>query len=272
MKYRLLVTDIDGTLVDSHQKVPEANARAIKRLIASGGLYTFATGRNENSARPYAEALGINAPAILYNGANVVDLSRNKAIFERCLSRQAATFVLRLVSSFDVHPTLHLGGRVYVQRASGALRDHMAKNGIQWTEVGDLARFLEQTPRRERPTKILLIGADYVLEGLRRAIQAGLPRISITKSEPTYLEVLPPGVSKGAALLVLCRHLGIDPKEVVAVGDGPNDLSLIQAAGMGVAVANAAPELKEHADFVSKSNEECGIAEVIETFFDTPLA
>lgn len=267
MRYRLLVTDIDGTLVDSHQEVPEANVKAIRRLVAAGGLYTFATGRNEQSVRPYAEALGVNAPAILYNGAKVVDLSHNKTLFEHCLSREAARFVLRLVSSFDVHPTLHLGGHVYVQRANQVVRDHMAKNGIPWIEVGDLARFLERAPHREKPTKILLIGADYVLEGLRRVIQAGLPTLSVMKSEPTYLEVLPPGISKGAALLVLCEHLGLDLQEVVAMGDGPNDMTLIEAAGLGVAVANAAPELKERADFISRSNEECGVAEVIETFF-----
>ncbi|MCR4401607.1 MAG: Cof-type HAD-IIB family hydrolase [Firmicutes bacterium] len=267
MRYRLLVTDIDGTLVDSQQRVPEENAKAIRRLAESGALFTFATGRNEDSVRPYARALETNVPAILYNGAKVVDLSLDEVVFERCLSRQAAAYVLKLASSFDVHPALHLSGGVYVRRASEALLAHAAKDGIRWAEVGDLARFLEQTPRRERPTKILIIGDDYVLEGLRRAIHARLPRVSITKSEPTYLEVLPPGVSKGAALLVLCRHLGIDPREVVAVGDGPNDLSLIQTAGLGVAVANAAPGLKEHAGFVSKSNEECAIAEVIERFF-----
>lgn len=267
MKYKLLVTDIDGTLVDSHQEVPEANVKAIRRLLATGGLYTFATGRNEQSVRPYAEALGVNAPAILYNGAKVVDLSGDTTLFEHCLARDAARSVLRLASSFDVHPTLHLGGHVYVQRADPTIRDHMAKNGVPWVEVGDLARFIERVPDSRNPTKLLLIGAEDVLEDVGRVVRAELPALSIMKSESTYLEVLPPGISKGAALLVLCKHLGLDPQEVVAMGDGPNDMTLIEAAGLGVAVANATRELKERADFISRPNEECGVAEVIERFF-----
>lgn len=267
MDYKLLITDIDGTLVDSRQEIPEANRNAIGRLIAAGGLYTFATGRNEEATTPYARALGINAPPILYNGAKVVDLRRRETLFERYLPVEEALSALALAATFDVHVNLYIDGKIYVERIDPVVREYMAKDRVACIEAGNLAAFLHRAQAGATPTKLLIIGDGAILEDLRESIHARSPALSLVRSEPTYLEVLPPGVSKGAALDALCRHLGIERSQVIAMGDAPNDIELIEAAGLGIAVENAHPSLKERAGFIAPSNEACGVAEVVRRFF-----
>ena len=267
LEYKLLITDMDGTLLDSRQEVPGENRSAIQRLIAAGGLYTFATGRNEEAAMPYAKDLAINAPAILYNGARVVDLERSEALLERHLPLEEAVSVLTLATTFDVRVNLYMGGKIYVERIDPVIREYMAKDRVTCVEIGNLTAFLKRGRANPMPTKFLAIGDGATLESLREVVHTTFPALSLVRSEPTYLEVLPPGVCKGAALHSLCEHLGIERRQVVAMGDGPNDIELIEAAGLGIAVENAHPSLKERAGFISPSNEACGVAEVVRRFF-----
>lgn len=265
--YKLLVTDIDGTLVDSRQEVPEQNRRAVQRLLAAGILFTFATGRIEESTIPYARDLEANAPAILYNGAKIVDLERGETLFERNLPMDQAIAALEVASRFDVRTHLYIDGKVYVARIDSVVRDYAKKDRVDCIETGDLVAFLKSRHTSMPPTKFLIIGGPESLGILHREIQAVFPEGSLVKSDSCYLELLPPGVSKGAALSVLCDIIGLDPAHTVAVGDNMNDVEIIRAAGMGVAVENAHPDVKEHAAFVAPSNEECAVAAVIRRFF-----
>lgn len=265
--YKLLVTDVDGTLVDSRQRVPEENRRAVQRLLAAGALFTFATGRIEESTIPYARDLEINAPAILYNGARIVDLERGETLFERNLPIEPAIAALDVASRFDVRTHVYVNGKVYVAQVDSVIREYAKKDRVACIEVGDLAAFLRTGQADMPPTKFLIIGEAESLEPLHREIHAVFPEGALVRSETSYLELLPPGVSKGAALSVLCEILGLDLADTVAVGDNMNDLEMIRAAGMGVAVENAHLCAREHAAFVAPSNEECGVAAVIRRFF-----
>lgn len=265
--YKLLVTDIDGTLVDSRQEVPDENRWALQRLLASGALFTFATGRIEESTIPYARDLSANAPAILYNGAKIVDLERGETLFERNLPMDRAIAALEVASNFDVRTHVYIDGQVYVARIDSVVRDYAKKDRVDCIEVGDLVAFLRSGQTHVPPTKFLIIGEPQSLGILHREFQAVFPEGSLVESDTCYLELLPPGVSKGAALSVLCEILGLDLADTVAVGDNMNDVELIQAAGMGVAVENAHPYAREQAAFVAPSNEECGVATVIRRFF-----
>lgn len=265
--YKLLVTDIDGTLVDSKQEVPEENRTAVQRLLASGALFTFATGRIEKSTTPYARDLGANAPAILYNGAKIVDLERGETLFERNLPVDQAIAALEVASRFDVRTHVYIDGKVYVARIDSVVRDFAKKDRVDCTEVGDLAAFLKGGHARVPPTKFLIICEPESLTTLHREINAVYPEGSLVESDSCYLELLPPGVSKGAALSTLCEILGLNLADTVAVGDNMNDVEMIQAAGMGIAVENAHPYVRQQAAFVAPSNQKCGVADVIRRFF-----
>ncbi|HLO04123.1 MAG TPA: Cof-type HAD-IIB family hydrolase [Symbiobacteriaceae bacterium] len=266
-RFRLIVTDIDGTLVDRHQRVHDRNLAAIARFQAAGGLVTLGTGRIEASAQPYVDQIRANAPAILYNGVRIVDFQSGQVLADTLLPSTVTGLLLALLETAykdQVDPILYSAGSPKIRGPNPVLDAYQLKDRLQCETVGDL-RSLTQSPI----SKILVIGAPETLEALDRAVQALVPPglVTTVRSEPTYLEFLPYGASKGSALRQLAQALGIDVAQVIAIGDQLNDLEMIRQAGLGVAVANAHPLLKEAADYIClASNEEGAVAEAIERF------
>ncbi len=260
--YRLIVLDVDGTLVDRDRRISQATLHALASAQAAGIRVTLATGRMFASARPYSEKIRADAPLILYNGARIQDPASGQVHCMALLPRRQALHGLRLAQQFGVHANLYLGEAIYIERVSDISRESARKDGVEQIPVSDLVGFLET--QREDPVKILLIGPADRLEALAAAYRRDtndLPHI--VRSEPTYLEILRRGVSKGGALIRLCGLLGVPPSAAVAFGDNLNDLEMIQAAGLGVAMGNAHPDLKRAATVVAPGNDENGVAAVL---------
>ncbi len=266
MAYRLLVSDVDGTLVDGNQQIVPRNLEAIKRFQRAGGLVTLGTGRIERSAWPYLSTIGVNAPAILYNGGRVVDYPSGEVLAEDRLPPAVATVLVDLLETVftGLDAILYSDGQPHVRALNQVLEQSARKDGLVYQPVGSLTTLVGRSFN-----KALIIGEDRALGALDHALRELAPPESVTtvRSESTYLEVLPPGVSKGSALRRLAAHLGISLSEVIAIGDNLNDLEMVRLAGLGVAVANAHPALKQAAACVCRaSNEEAAVAEVIERF------
>lgn len=271
MRYRLLVADIDGTLVNAAREITTPVLAAVRAAQAAGVRVCLATGRIWRSARRFVEGLGADPPVILYNGGLVYDFSRDEVWFRAPLPRQHATDVLRILRRHpEVQPHLYVDDGVYVPRMTEATLAYQRKDSLQAEVVGDLADWLEADPGRV-PMKILNIGERPALEAVAREIEALPYAVNHVFSEIDYLEILPPGVSKGAALQAAAGRLGIEPEAVIAVGDNLNDLAMIEYAGLGVAMANAPEALRARADFVAPSNDDHGLQHVIEQFVLAPL-
>ncbi len=265
MRYRLIAADVDGTLVDDRRQIPPAVREALAEARAAGCRLTLATGRMYASVLPFAEAVRTDAPLILYNGAALVERGSRRVTFRRCLSLADARLALTLLRRFPLHVNLYVGEDLYIERVTPAATESMVKDGVTAQAVGDLVAFL-----REDPVKLLCIGEPADLEAFRLAFleeraRRGLPGQTphLVRSEPTYLEVLPPGVNKGVALAELARQLAIPLEAVVAFGDNLNDAEMLEVAGLGVAVGNAHPDLKARADLVAGTNNKGGMAPVI---------
>ncbi len=260
--YRLIVLDVDGTLVDRERRISPATLLALQDAKAAGIRVTLATGRLYASALPYASRIGANAPLILCNGARIQDPAGGKYLFSVHLPKHQAVRGLRLARKLGLHANLYLGEAVYIERVSQTSRESARKDGVEQIVVGDLAQFLNGQPAD--PVKILLIGPDERLDEFARAYDTGgdgLP--SVVRSEPAYLEIMPRGISKGGALIRLCDLLGIPASKAAAFGDGMNDLEMIQVAGLGVAMGNAHGELKRAARVLAPSHDADGVAEVL---------
>jgi len=260
---RLLLFDLDGTLLGPDRQVSVANAAALSDAMAAGMRVGFATGRVRRSIQPWIEELEPNAPLILLNGGMVWDAASGHALLEHRLPRADARAALEVVAELGVHANLYLGEQVAIARPSETSRRSEVKDGVPHAKVGDLLVHLDGQPND--PFKILCIdetgGIEALAERLRPALTGGSV---LVHSEPTYLEVLPPGVSKGAALSVVLEHTGAQASEVVAFGDGLNDIELLEASGMGVAMANAHPRVRDCADVVIGPNDSDAIATFLE--------
>jgi Cof subfamily protein (haloacid dehalogenase superfamily) len=261
-RYRLIVLDVDGTLVDRERRVSPDTLRMLAAAQSSGIRVTLATGRMFASALPYARKIKADAPLILYNGARIQDPVSGAILYSAHLPRHQALWGLRLAQQFGLHVNLYLGERIYIERASETSQESARKDGVEQIAVGGLVGFLEG--QQDDPVKILIIGPGERLEALAAAYRVGAQDLPhLVRSEPTYLEILRGGVTKGAALVRLCELLAVPPSTTVAFGDGLNDLEMIRTAGLGVAMGNAHAELKRAATVVAPSNDEDGVAAVL---------
>ncbi|MGQ0551312.1 MAG: HAD family hydrolase [Armatimonadota bacterium] len=266
MRYRLLITDIDGTLVNGRRQITPPVRAAVAAAQARGVRVCLATGRIWPSARQFVEGVGADPPVILYNGAMVYDFIRDEVWVQTPLPRQQAHDVLRILRDHPaVQPHLYVGDRVYVPVMNETTEIYERKDSVRTEAVGDLADWLAVDAM-----KILIIGDRAPLAAVAEQIDRLPYPVNHVFSQDDYLEILPPGVNKGTALEAMADRLGIAPAEVIAVGDNLNDLAMIRLAGLGVAMANAPEGLRARAAFVAPSNEDDGLRDVIERFILTP--
>jgi Cof subfamily protein (haloacid dehalogenase superfamily) len=261
-KYRLVAIDLDDTLLNKDLKISprtKANIIAARQL---GTQITLATGRMFRSALPYAEQLGLDIPLITYQGALVKNSSSGEVLYHRPVPPELVRPVAERVRSYGYHLQMYFEDHLCMEKLTPEGQDYVDLAGVEVTLVSDL---LCACPE---PTKILISNYDEGrLDRLAEVLQAEFgQKLYITKSKPYYLELLHPEATKGKALKVLADHFGIPQEAVIAIGDSFNDVDMIRFAGVGVVMGNAREEIKAEADYVTRSNEDDGVAEVLEKF------
>lgn len=264
-KYKLLALDLDDTLLDARFKVPERSRAAVGMAREAGVRVTLATGRMFRSAVPYARELGVEDYLITYQGALVRHAVTGETLFHRPVPLKEALEVIALVKPYGYPINVYLDDNLYVAEHTRESEQYRIMSKIPVEAVGDLTAFLEK--RCQDPTKVLVVSREEKLDRLAQVVRPVLgDRLHITKSKPHFLEFSHPLANKGDALASIAGHYGVGQDEIIAVGDSYNDVEMIDYAGLGVVVGNARPEIKERADYVCCSNEECGVAEVVEKF------
>jgi Cof subfamily protein (haloacid dehalogenase superfamily) len=262
----LIVSDMDGTLLDRSQKVSKENELAIKQFKTRGGLFTLATGRMEPAALPYIRQLEINIPVILYNGAKIYSPATGKVIYEKHLivSRE----LWKRFNSAQTDQTAILVYRendVFAPVRNETLENHERKDGVRCKQMKD--EWID-----EPITKILLIAPKEKLEQYEEMIVTSEIRCETVYSEENYLELLPEGATKGNALKQLVQMLQVEGLHTIAVGDNLNDVTMLQQANCGIAVENACEPLKCVADELTVHHEDHAIQAVIRKLMQTTNA
>jgi len=257
--------DLDGTLLNSRHGLSERTSRAVRRLGASGVRMVLVSGRMHVAMRPWAQRLGIREPLISYNGALVKGAEGEEVLYHLPVPREMAVEVVEYAVHHRLHFNLYFEDVWYVPQEGPWTRLYAERTGVRPVIVPRLGEWVTH----RSPTKIILIDQPDTVERLHREwLQRAQGRLYITTSEPEYLEFLHPKVSKGAALQRVCAMLGVDCVEAAAFGDGRNDRSLLEAVGYGVAMANAHPDTKAVADYITATNDEDGVALVVEKWLE----
>ena len=258
---RLCTFDVDETLLDDQQRIPPILQDALQQCRRRGIRLSLATGRMFEAARPYLQAIRADAPAILYNGARVQDPDTGAVLYGRTVDLTESRRVLALVKQLGLHVNLYLDDSIFIERESPVSLESARKDGIRQRPVGDLASFLDHPP-----TKLLIIGPGPTLERLGAMFDAQPHSATVVRSEPTYLEILPAGVTKGTALQEVSRITGVPLSQIAAFGDSNNDTDMLIKAGLGVAVGNAIDAVKAAADYVAEGRNGTGVAEALFRF------
>lgn len=280
--YRLIVTDMDGTMLNSLSEIPEENLGAVKRAIDSGVEFAIVTGRPYASVKDLLKSSGLKCSVIGCNGAQVTD-ENGKLVRAHYLNKESLLEIMRLASSRDLYYQIYDDHFIYTRSriqmlkmlknySTKSIRKHITLRRILggvrrlfFAEVkveGDLISFVSERDIGFYKIQISSLSQDE-LNGMRDDLKS-VPGIDITSSSYFNIEIGPENVTKGTALAELARIKDIPREEIIAMGDNYNDMSMIEYAGCGVAMENAVPPLKDKADFITKSNDECGAAYAIE--------
>ncbi|HSH79274.1 MAG TPA: Cof-type HAD-IIB family hydrolase [Herpetosiphonaceae bacterium] len=257
---KLLATDLDGTLLRRDGTISDRTCRALEAARDAGMMTVLVTARPPRTVRARAHAVGIGGPAICCNGANVYDLDQDHMTGHTPLTPHVARgLVLALREAIPgVRFAVELGVRSGWEPGFATLRPVVRE---QAAGVEDDALVLCSEP----VTKLIACHSDLPADELLRIAQTLVGETAhVTHSGAPYVEISAAGVKKAWALAALCTQLAVPPSEVVAFGEMPNDVPMLVWAGRGVAVANAHPEVLRAADEVTDSNEEDGVAVVIE--------
>lgn len=267
MKYRLIVSDFDGTLRRSGGSVSEYTKEAIRDFRADGGIFAICTGRMLASILPIARSLALEGLVVAYQGNVIADIGTGEILLQKGLSCEDAVKICRHMEEMQVHIHVYTDQCFYSNRADDALREYESIVGVKGVVIEEepLSKLLE----RERPTVIKLMAMVDATEKLQcyTALNAAFgDEFYVTYSAANLVEITAKDCNKGTALLYLCKHYNIPVEQSIALGDNFNDAPMVEAAGLGVAVENAGEELKAVADYITASNNEDGVAKVIRRF------
>lgn len=269
MAVKLIASDMDDTLLNSHHKISEENKIAIQKAIDAGIVFIIATGRLYKGAVPFARDLGLDIPMITYNGALVKGSMSGKVYYEHKMKLETAQKVLDYCKEHDYYVQFYSGNdEILVEKITDYSIAYQNIIGTPITGIGE-----EFYNAKEAPFKMLLVVEGNEFEQRWQELEkefAGL--LDITSSKTNFLELMEPGVNKWEAVKAVAATYGVKPEEILCVGDSNNDLPMIANAGIGVAVANAKEKVKTNAKYITaRTNDEGAVAEVIDKVLKAEL-
>lgn len=255
----LLCTDLDDTLLTDDKRVSEENIAALQYFMENGGLFTFATGRVPEGARLMLQYIVPNAPMVCFNGGAIYDYASEKFIWQAELNDRAEGAIAYVEKNFPpAGIEVCTDSQVYFCRVNRIVEEH--KRMENFPDNDRDYHDIHETWR-----KVMFMVEEKDIEPLKNVIAESPYADDFTymRSSPWYYELLPKGATKGAGMLRLAKLLGIRPENTIGMGDNENDLSLVQDAGLGIAVANAADCIKKAATMLTVDNNSHAVSAVV---------
>lgn len=258
--FRAIALDLDGTLTNHDKVVTPRTRQALLKAQEQGAIIILASGRPTYGIVPVAECLELEKRGgyiLSYNGGNIVNAKTGEKLFSQFLP-DAVIPILYKYAKEKNHALLGYAGNEIITEMPDDqyVKEESRINKMNIRKVDNLLDALEP-----HPTKLLMTGDPTdMIKAEEELVEILGEKMDIFRSAPFFLELVPKGIDKAQSLLRLLSKINLTPADLIAFGDGYNDLSMLKLAGVGVAMANAAPEVRADADYVTLSNEEDGVA------------
>lgn len=273
MNYKMICIDMDGTLLNSKKGLSEVNKIALKKAYDDGVHIIICTGRNSRSALYFANEIGIKSAIIANNGGLVID-EEGKLLFKEALEKKECQKILEVSAKYKTIPNFHALGKIYLNSKfrmfinnvffnrnvpeKYKIKNVYLKKLDDWNSLFDaktevFGKCIMLDPSRDKLKRIENELRDADL-------------FELTYSGKFCLEINMRGVSKGKAVKMLGDRLNIKQEEIICIGDNGNDISMLKYAGLGVAMKNGTQEVKDIADYITDTNDNNGVAKVVEKF------
>ena len=267
MKYKMILSDFDGTLCKKDNTLSEKTILAVRDYVRRGGIFVICSGRMNKSVEKYAESLGISDLPISiagFQGCWVVD-KYGKEIVKQAIDYNTSKKIIEYSESKGLYVHTYDFNDTLIEKEHPIATEYQRLCGVTLKEVGKLSSYVEQT-KSDCPKILTVVPAEYATAFAEELRAMNLPGVAVVRSHDHFVEAVPVGGGKGNALVKIAEYYGIDVSEVIAVGDQENDILMVQTAGLGCCVANAIDELKAVSDFVANDCDHDAIAQIIEKF------
>lgn len=271
--YKLIATDCDGTILNSEGFLPKEIINTFRALHKKGIHILIATGRNDILAKDYLDELDINCPVVGCNGATLVNFYTNEKyfiksmdkssldkIFDICDSENIGVKAFTLDTCYTNDKVLYDGGINLITTKYKKIMTYSVKYELvsDMRSISHLPNFIKAVVIEKNIPRLLRI---------KDTINKNIPGVKAVQSNWNCIDINSSDVSKGNAILEYAKIVGVKPNEIIAFGDSENDISMIKAAGLGVAVGNAADEIKAAADKVANTNDNFGVAKILKEIY-----
>jgi len=268
MKYKILVLDIDGTLNNSQKEITQKTKKSIIEAQESGVIIAIASGRPTCGITHIVHELELEkfgGYVLSYNGGRITNCKTGEIVFEKLISSEHIAEIYDLSEELGVNIMTYSGDNVFTEFCDEyVMIEHQITN-VKIQIVEDFKAEIDFSV-----PKFIMTGDGETLAKIEPFVRDKLSdRFTVFRSEPFFLEIMPNNIDKAYSLGKLLEHLNISKAELIACGDGFNDVSMVDFAGLGVAMANAQPQVKEVAQFITLSNDDDGISYVIDKFIFT---
>ena len=265
MKYKAIFCDFDGTIYREDHTISQVNKDAIKSYVDAGGKFVVSTGRLFSAIYPKVQELGLDKEVIVYQGAGIYDISSKKQIFGQFFDRKEAINILKYVEALgneNYVPLVYINDVCHAQFKNEFADEFVRICNISY-KTTDIPLSEYVSVCEDKPVKVLVLMRSEMCEAFVNTGIEKFPKLAFMRSHACVVEIITKGINKGLAISWLCDKYGITTDEAIAIGDSENDIAMIKTAGLGVAMANAMPKVKQAADYITDTNDNDGVAKVI---------
>jgi len=265
MTYKMIVLDLDDTLLRADQTISNRNKEALMQAQQEGKKVVLASGRPTLGMVSYADELFLadyESYILSFNGGKIINCHSKKDFFSQTLSVEAVQRLHDISTRENVYIHTYVGDEIITAEENPYTTIESELTGLPITVVDS---FMDGVT--EPVVKVLMVGEPEHLKKVEKKLQAELgEEFSVMRSKPYFLEFTDKGITKGTSIEKLINEFGIKREEVIAVGDSYNDQEMIEFAGLGVAMGNAPDDIKKISDYITDTNENDGVAKVVEKF------
>jgi hypothetical protein len=264
--FKMIALDMDGTLLNRNHQLSNRTIASVKMIAEAGLTVLLATGRMTSAVKNHLEKLGTPGLVVSHNGALVKDVRTGQIYHHDTVPKEVVTKVLQLLEGKETVIHFNFDDNIYLTASNPYSERYSQELQVSLTYASSLKGF------EGEPTSILLMDNQEVLKQVLTTVSHHFLGqfdyvMAPWQSNVWRLQFLATNTSKGKGVLQVAKRLGVKPEEIISFGDSYNDMDMLQHTGLGIAMGNAVPELKQVADFVTFSNQEDGVAYVLEALF-----
>lgn len=263
-KYKVIISDFDGTLARDDKSVSKENIDAINDFVKRGGIFIVATGRMTSGIDHILKDLGLNCLLTTFNGAELIDLASGKTLYRYAVDNKTCIKFFKFTEKYNIHAIAY-PNKDFLTIKNSKVAEYYAKVcGTKNIQVDSMSKFFEENNLDSG--KLYIFDDKEIIDKYFEKIKVEFPELEVVRSESGKVDINKKGITKGKACEYVSKLLNIPVEEMIGVGDSGNDLSLLKCVGFPITVENGYPELKEVAKIIAPSNNDNAIKYIIENY------